>query len=164
MYNVRLGSSSRHDRLRRILFAAVRAYLEGAHQYPSVGRGSDELGDRGSQRRHIILRGGVIPIDRFHYRTLFPYYNPFYAPMTPFHNTITRGDVRTTEMRSNPHSLRKSRKTLLRNALSLSTRISAGAPRSQNRLSRWLTTLAAYCRLRRRQIENREAPQSMSDR
>ena len=66
--------------------------------------------------------------------------------------------------RQQHHLLRKSLKTLLRNAVSLSTNISAGAPRSQNRLSKWLITLAASCHLRWRQIENCVGPQSMSDR
>ena len=47
MYNVHSRSSSRHDRLRRILSTDVWAYLEGVHWYLSVGSGSDELGWQG---------------------------------------------------------------------------------------------------------------------
>ena len=56
---------------------------------------------KSSQRRHITLRGNIVPIDCFCYRALFLCCNPFHALMTPFHNAIIREDMRTTKMHSN---------------------------------------------------------------
>ena len=92
-------SSSRHDCLRRISSAAVWAYLERVLLYLSVAVAMNQVG-RGSQQWHIILRDNSVPIDCFHYKALFPCWDPFHTPMTLFHNAITGGDVRTTEMQS----------------------------------------------------------------
>ena len=80
-----------------LLFGLI--WSERINTFQSDAVAMNQVG-RGSQRRHIILRGDIIPIDCFHYRALFLCCDPFYTPMTSFHNAITRGDVRTTEIQS----------------------------------------------------------------
>ena len=98
---------------------------------------------------HPLVMTHIVPIDCFHYGSLFLGCNLFHALMTQFRNAITRRDMHTMTMQFNSPSLRKSLKSLLQNAVSLSTSISAGMPYSQNRLSKWLMTLSqCLCPLR----------------